>query len=160
MESSKKISRLVAVLILTAAGRPASGAEVPPEILQQPPEARAFQEMEFPRLIAIVEERGLVPDGHSRLFWWQVDGEVGPLVVQAVAPGSAAAAAGFLPGDIVEEIRGIPHYLIPGALQRLEIKGGAANLGHQLERARDFGFTEVTLGVRRGGSHFEVVLAL
>ncbi|HEV2851655.1 MAG TPA: PDZ domain-containing protein [Thermoanaerobaculia bacterium] len=118
---------------------------------EQPPEARENQRVLLLQFVGTVQSLGIIPNESSKLFWWEAPGEVGPLVVQAIVIGSAAEKAGLLPGDVIKEVRGIPHFQIENALQDIAVKGGAAQVGREIVTARDSGLEHVILHIDRNG---------
>lgn len=136
-----------------------TGADVP-DGSEQPEEARANQEANFPLLIALVEDLGIIATPESNRFWFQVSQPVGPIVVESVVTGSSAELSGLLAGDVIEEIRRIPHYQRPGFVQSEKVTGGVVQLGKNIERAREFGFTRITLHVNRDGTPVDLILSI
>ena len=135
-------------------------AQIVPDGTGQPVEARSNQLADFPLLILVAQNLGIVPTPASNAFWFDSPSPVGPVVVQFVVPGSAADIAGLLAGDSIVELRRIPHYQRALFFQKETIQGGAVQLGFNIQRARSFGFTKITLHVKRSSVELDLVLRI
>lgn len=137
-----------------------AGAQVVSDGTGQPVEARSNQLADFPSLIQVVHNLGIIPTPASDRFWFDTPGPVGPVVVQSVVPATAAETAGLLAGDSIIELRRIPHYQRALFFQKETIQGGTVQLGFNIARARSFGFTKITLHVKRSSVELDLVLKI